>query len=242
MEPGDIEKWLDAACDDGFDPAAHGWLDEDDSPAGPALRDDELRAAHSTLTVPRPPRDFRAVVKALHRRTTSKVLFNNPRQKFLLDAWTLAEFAIRLKSADRAWLSGPGDQWPDGYVRVGGATKNVEVTIADMPGRKMGEEYRTDGGIEFDPAEDWAARADAIPQALETAIRKKGAKRYASGIWLVIYLNLNDYGIRQTQTELIIGQRVSHSFRDSSRARLSRAAGRIRPELWTAAPADFFLT
>jgi hypothetical protein len=84
--------------------------------------------------------------------------------------------------------------------------KNVEVTIADMPGRKMGEEYRTDGGIEFDPAEDWAARADVIPQALETAIRKKGAKRYASGIWLVIYLNLNDYGIRQTQTELIIAQ------------------------------------
>ena len=97
MEPGDIEKWLDAACDDGFDPAAHGWL-EDDSPAGPALRDDELRAAHSTLTVPRPPRDFQAVVKVLHRRTTSKVLFNNPRQKFLLDAWTLAEFAIGVSS------------------------------------------------------------------------------------------------------------------------------------------------
>jgi hypothetical protein len=163
MEPDDIEKWLDAACDDGFDPAAHGWVeDEDDAPTGPALQDNELRAAHLTLTIPRPPLDFQAVVKALHRRTTSKVLFNNPRQKFLLDAWTLAEFAIRLKSADQAWLSGPDDQWPDGYVRVGGATKNVEVTIADMPGRKMGEEYRTDGGIEFDPAEDWAARADAI--------------------------------------------------------------------------------
>jgi hypothetical protein len=34
--------------------------------------------------------------------------------------------------------------------------------------------------------------------------------------------------------------RVNHSFRDSSRARRRRAAGRIRPELWTAAPADFF--
>jgi hypothetical protein len=29
---------------------------------------------------------------------------------------------------------------------------------------------------------------------------------------------------------------VNHSFRDSSRARRPRAAGRIRPELWTAAP------
>jgi hypothetical protein len=37
-------------------------------------------------------------------------------------------------------------------------------------------------------------------------------------------------------------ERVNHSFRDSSRARRSRAAGRIRPEHWTAAPVDFFLT
>jgi len=174
MEPCDIEKWLEVACNDGFDPAAHGWVeDEDDKPAGPALRDDELSAAHSTLTVPRPPRDFQAIVKALHQRTASKVLFNNPRQKFLLDGWTLAEFAVRLKSADQAWLSGPDDQWPDGYVRVGGATKSVEVTIADMPGRKMGKEYRTDGKIEFDPVEDWITRADAIPQALETAIGRR---------------------------------------------------------------------
>jgi hypothetical protein len=207
MEPDDIERWLDVACDDGVDAAAHGWVeDEDDKPAGPALRDDELRAAHSTLTVPRPPRDFQAIVKALHRRTTSKVLFNNPRQKFLLDAWTLAEFAVLLKSADLAWLAGPNDQWPDGYVRVGGATKSVEVTIADMPGRKMGKEYRIDSEIEFDPLEDWIARADVIPQALETAIRKKIAKHYGSGVWLVVYLNLNDYGIRHQQSKLIIGQ------------------------------------
>ena len=203
----DLDDWIYAACDDGFDPAASGWLfEEDDTLSGPVLQDSELRAAHSTLTVPRPPRDFQAAVKALHRRTTSKVLFNNPRQKFLLDAWSLAEFVVRFKSADQAWLSGPDDQWPDGYVRVGETTKNVEVTIADMPGRKMGKEYRTDSGIEFDPVEDWAARADAIPEALETAIRKKIAKRYGSGVWLVIYLNLNDYGIRHQQTKLIIAQ------------------------------------
>jgi hypothetical protein len=39
-----------------------------------------------------------------------------------------------------------------------------------------------------------------------------------------------------------VRERVNHSFRDSSRARRRRAAGRIQPELWTAAPADFFLT
>ncbi len=70
----------------------------------------------------------------------------------------------------------------------------------------MGEEYRTDRGIEFDPVEDWIARADAIPQALETAVRKKIAKHYGSGVWLVVYLNLDEYGIRQRQSELVIAQ------------------------------------
>ena len=69
----------------------------------------------------------------------------------------------------------------------------------------MGKEYLTDSDIELDdPVEDWIARADAIPEALETAIRKKVAKRYGSGVWLVVYLNLGEYGIRQQQTELVI--------------------------------------
>ena len=82
-----------------------------------------------------------------------------------------------------------------------------------MPRRKMAEEYRTNNGIEDDPVEDWVARADAIPEALEVAIRKKIAKPAMAGGGgggggggLVIYLNLNDYGIRQQQTELVIAQ------------------------------------
>lgn len=206
MQADDVDDWISAACDDAFDPADHGWIDDDDTPAGPPLQDSELGTAHFSLTVPRAPDNFQAAVKALHRRTTSKVLFNNPRQRFLLDAWTLAEFAVRLKTADKAWLAGPNDQWPDGFVRVDGAVKSVEVTMALMPGRKVGKEYQTDDGIEDDPVEDWIARADAIPGALEAAIQKKIAKRYGSGVWLVIYLNLNDYGIRQQQTELVIAQ------------------------------------
>ena len=100
-------------------------------------------------------------------------------------------------------------------MRSQGAVKNVEVTIALMPGRKMGEEYKLATGIEFDPVEDWLARADAIPEALENAISRKIAKCYGSSAWLVVYLNLNDYGIRQQQTELVIAQlkrRHAHAF------------------------------
>jgi hypothetical protein len=44
----------------------------------------------------------------------------------------------------------------------------------------MGKEYRTDNDIEFDSVEDWIARADAIPEALETAVRKKIVMAFAS--------------------------------------------------------------
>jgi hypothetical protein len=206
MHADELDDCIAAAYDGAFDPAAHGWLAGGNASPGPPLQDDELKAAHVTLTVPQSPRDFQASVTALRRRTTSKLLLNNPRQKFLRDAWTLAEFAVRLKSAEQAWLSGPDDQWPDGYVRVGRAVKSVEVTIALMPGRQMGKEYRSDSGIEDDPVEDWIARADAIPEALEAAIQRKIGKRYGGGMWLAIYLNLNDYGVRQRQTELVIAQ------------------------------------
>jgi hypothetical protein len=75
MHVDDLDDWISTACNDGFDPAEHGWPSDDDAPAGAALQDSELGTAHTTLTVPRPPRDFQAAVRALHRRTTSKVLF-----------------------------------------------------------------------------------------------------------------------------------------------------------------------
>jgi hypothetical protein len=172
------------------------------------MKDGELKAEHEGLAVWRAPADFQSAVTALCRRTTSKAFFNNPRQQFLRDAWTLAKFALRRKAVDQVKLAGPDDDWPDGYVSVAGAIKNVEVTIADMPGRKMGAEYKfdTDTGFEPDPVENWEARADAIPEALERAITRKIAKQYSSRAWLVVYLNLGVYGIRQQQIELVIAQ------------------------------------
>lgn len=179
-----------------------------------ALRDGELQQAHSSLTVWRSPSDFHSAVEALHQRAPSKFLFNNPRLKFLIDAWTLAEFALRLRTVERVRLAGIKDGWPDGYVRTGGTTKNVEVTSVHLPGRRVGEEYKCDTGMEIedDPVEDWIENANAIPTALDGAIRKKIAKRYAgaSRCWLVVYLNLNDYGIRQKQSELAIVQVMQH--------------------------------
>jgi len=81
-------------------------------------------------------------------------------------------------------------------VRIGTKIENVEVTIAMVPGRRLGDEYRSIG--------DWLERANQIPEALERAMRDKLAKRYGSPMWLVVYLNINEFAIRQAETEATI--------------------------------------
>ena len=184
--------------------------DGNDAPPEQPLQDSELRDVHVGLTNPRAPRDFQAQWKrftgAPAQRNCSIIRDRN--SSSTLGLWPNLQFASNrsTRRGYRAPMSN-GRTAMDGYVRVDGATKSVEVTIALLPDRKMGKEYLTDSDIELDdPVEDWIARADAIPEALETAIRKKVAKRYGSGVWLVVYLNLGEYGIRQQQTELVIAQ------------------------------------
>jgi hypothetical protein len=192
-----LDKWIDAACDDGWEPDAVSEFDDDN--AGPPLSIEDLQSAREDLAQWRAPDDFRRVVDLLHKRCRSHE-FKDPRRQFLLDTWTLAKF-VRHKPVDQVRLAGRSEQWPDGYVCVGNVVENVEATIALMPGRKMWEEYQPGAKCELDPVENWQVRADAIPGALEKAITDKIAKRYGSRLWLVVYLNLNDYGIRQSETE-----------------------------------------
>jgi len=182
------------------------------------LSRDELRNARVDLSHWRTPIDFRRTVHTFHKRSRSAEIFNNPRLNFLLDAWTLAEF-VHHKSVDRIRLAPPGEEWPDGQVRIGGKVENVEVTIALEPGRRLGAEYRFTAKTELDPIENWQKRAEDIPSALEKAINDKIAKRYSDcgRMWLVVYLNINDYGIRQAECETAIAavkHRYSASFGD----------------------------
>jgi hypothetical protein len=92
----------------------------------------------------------------------SKDWFNRPQLKFLEDAFVLARFA-RHRRADQVSLAGLSTQWPDGFVRIGKNTHNIEVT-STHGGRKLGEEYRTVKGPTMDPVDNWVARAESIPE------------------------------------------------------------------------------
>jgi hypothetical protein len=122
------------------------------------------------------------------------------------------------KPVDQVRLADPSEQWPDGYVKIGDKVENVEATIAMMPGRQMWDEYQPSDGeliLEHVPVEDWEKRAEAILHALEKAINDKIQKRYSSKMWLVVYLNIGSWGIRQAEIECSIAeikQRYEASF------------------------------
>jgi hypothetical protein len=107
-------------------------------------------------------------------------------------------------------------EWPDGFMRFHGQICNIEVT-STHGGRKLGEEYRnvTGSTLSMDPAENWVERANSIPKYLDEAIGNKAKKKYASPCWLVVYLNISEYDIRQIETEQVIAatkSRYSESF------------------------------
>jgi hypothetical protein len=91
-------------------------------------------------------------------------------------------------------------------VRIGGTIENIEATMAPMPRRRMWGEYQVDAKPEYDPVPNWVKRAEAIPGALEKAITDKLAKRYRSRMWLVVYLNINEWGIRQAERERALAE------------------------------------
>jgi hypothetical protein len=211
MTPDEIERWIDDALEADPQPEI---IEYDDREAGPPLSPEELVTGRTELAVWQPPDTFRQRVHGLNNRCRSLQFFNDPQHKFLRDAWTIAEFT-RHKPVDLVRLTTDQEEWPDGQVQLGSAIEKLEVTIALVPGRKLGAEYRFPGKAELDHVDNWVERAALIPAALDKAIADKVAKRYGSRTSLLVYLNINEYGIRQAETEIAIAevkQRYSGSF------------------------------
>jgi hypothetical protein len=202
------DDWIDKACE--ADPLPIEDIGDDESAdVGPPLTSEEIESARARLALWQAAQIFRDDVKALNRRCLSWDFFLNPHLKFLHDGDVLADFA-NLRCVDQVRLAAPKENWPDGYVKIRGRSYAIEVTSAHG-GRKLGEEYRALKGkglvVEHDSVEDWVARAESIPFFLEKAIREKAdkcAQACSSVCWLVVYLNISEWGIRQYESEQVI--------------------------------------
>jgi hypothetical protein len=213
------DEWIDKVCEADPLPVDFDLEDDDSVPTGLTLTPKEIEAACVELGRWQSVETFSRTERPLRLRNADPDFFVKPQLKFLHDAYVLAKFAARI-GADQVRLADRRDQWPDGFVRVGKCIVKVEVT-STHGGRKLGEEYREPHGMRFDPVEDWHARADSIPSYLDSAIRDKVSRygaRY-SDCWLVVYLNIDEWGIRQREIERVITEtmiRYSDHFREIS--------------------------
>lgn len=213
------DEWIDDVCE--ADPLTDDLDLEDDEhvPEGLPPTQEEIDAGYVELVRWQSARAFQKIEKPLRLRNADHDFFLQPQLKFLHDAYVLAKFAAKI-GADQVRLADRRDQWPDGFVRINKRTIKVEVTSTHGD-RKLGEEYREPRGMRFDPVEDWHSRADSIPTYLDNAIRDK-VRRYGarySDCWLVVYLNINEWGIRQREIEQVIDKtmiRYSDYFQEVS--------------------------
>ena len=176
-----------------------------DEDAGLPLTAADLPKAHAELAEWADPWEFRRRVDGFHQRSRSKEIFNDPKRKFLLDAWVLSELSER-QQFGQIRLAADGEEWPDGYARTDRGELKIEVTTALFPGRRLGAEYRFEGRMRMhhDPEEDWIERAESIPAQLDQVVSAKVEKHYGSPFALVVYLNISEYGIRRAETERAI--------------------------------------
>jgi len=157
-------------------------------------------ATHKTwLAAWREPAAMAQYVDAVNDHMGSKDFFNQAGVEFLRDAWAAAEFAGKRGARQVRLVAG---QWPDFELRLDGRVEQFECVEADTPGRRRGDEYR-DGelAVEDDPVEDWCDRAAKVPEAIRAAVGKKLTKHYDGKVQLLIYLNINEFGIRQKEIE-----------------------------------------
>ena len=129
--------------------------------------------------------------------------FNQAGIQFIYDAWAAAEFAV-FRKATRVRLI--NDEWPDFEMELGGEAQQFEITEADLPGRRRGQEYRErpKGSVD-DPEEDWYKRASQVSAALCSSSARKAKKHYSGRAQLLIYLNIPVYEIYQKEIEGCFG-------------------------------------
>jgi hypothetical protein len=157
-----------------------------------------LAKARSELSASQAPDVFVLKVASAAVLLVSALLSGKPKANFLLDAIVLAEFA-KLRPTTKVRLSTEQENWPDGFV--GDPEIEVEITEVLQPGRRRGDEYR-----KATPRSNWGpndplAIAEKIPAALDEGIKKKVDKNYAGNPILLVYLNMNEFGLLQMQTE-----------------------------------------
>ena len=166
--------------------------------------DDPLQQTYIELGAWSSPLDFKRRVDSV--KVKSCDYWTSRRFNSLREAWVLAEFALLIK-ADRVRLNLTENSPADGYVKISGDCREVQITEALKPGREIGNEYKSGPKYRVLTCEE-INDADDVAEALTGAIEKK-IKRYgsirsqhASRPMLVVSLELGVHGRQEEELRL----------------------------------------
>lgn len=163
------------------------------------LSDSEKRSLEDSFAQWKTPLAMRTSVEAVMDSIGDKTFFYQPGLAFLRDAWIAAVFGAAREAGKVRLVSDP---WPDFELCIDGKTELFEAVEADDPDRQRGNDYRNKASeVGEGDVEDWVARAEQACSWLRRVCEKKKRKRYGGDVNFVIYLNLNEYGIRQQEVE-----------------------------------------
>jgi hypothetical protein len=166
----------------------------------PRLTHSEIEKLRFQLAEWQTPEDMWRLANDTGNRIGSTNLFNQSGLAFLRDALTAVEFG-KIRKASTVRLVAEAAEWPDFEIEVGGAIEKFEAAEVDDPERRRGDEYRDWVVGLADPVADWVARAEQTPAWIAAVCQKKLEKRYGGRPSLIIYLNVSEHGIRQTEIE-----------------------------------------
>jgi hypothetical protein len=145
------------------------------------------------------PEELLSRCEKLMASMSGEDFFNQPGLDFIREGWAAAMFG-QARKADAVRLVPEATRWPDFEIRLNERVGSWEVTEADIPGRRRGQEYRDDPlmvgdkALGLDHTENYIARAERIPEAIRVCCETKAAKHYGERAGLLIYLNPSDFG------------------------------------------------
>ena len=127
---------------------------------------------------------------------------------FFRDAQRALNFATLLR-AEKVRLTATDP--PDFELQISGEIRAFEVTEADIPGRKRGDEYkekrrlRTSGGpvVRHLTAEEMPS-SQVVASILKRAAERKTDDRYLPEWGFLIYLNVWNFGAERNEVEAVM--------------------------------------
>ncbi len=150
---------------------------------------------------PRTPIEFLERIRCVDAAIDSEFLFNRNDAKWVREALILAAYGRFMRPT---WQRLSSETRPDAIISEFGLEIPIEISMVIEDGRQLGTEYRG-GSVPSDgKLSDWLAKTETIESMLARRIAAKALKPYSSDTRLLVYLNMNEWGVRQTEVQSAI--------------------------------------